>query len=166
MNKKGMFTSNSHEWETPPNVFDKLNAEYQFTLDPAADDNNKKCDIYFTKKEDGLKQSWKHYTVFCNPPYGREIGKWVKKAYEESKNGNTIVILIPARTDTSYWHDYIFNKADIIYFIKGRLKFSGSKVGAPFPSAIIVYNHPINIINNLQNTLCNSNYHKITTIGF
>ena len=133
------YSSKTNEWSTPKAFFDKLNKEFNFTLDPCATSENAKCTKYFTVEDDGLKQDWSKDTVFMNPPYGREIKRWIKKAYEESQKGATIVCLIPSRTDTAYWHNYIFGKADDIRFIKGRLKFGGSKNPAPFPSAIIIY---------------------------
>ena len=138
---KGLFTNNSNEWATPQELFDELNNEFHFTLDPASTHENAKCKKHFTIQEDGLKQSWKGETVFCNPPYGREIGKWVEKAYREHLGGSTIVLLIPARTDTKYWHEFIFGKAEV-RFLKGRVKFVLDGQGnnpAPFPSAIVVY---------------------------
>jgi site-specific DNA-methyltransferase (adenine-specific) len=137
---KVMYSSKKQDWETPQDLFNKLDKEFNFTLDPCANDKNHKCKKYYTIKDNGLKQSWKGETVFCNPPYGREIKKWVKKCYEESKNNDTkIVMLIPARTDTKYFHDYIYHKAKL-RFIKGRLKFSNSKNSAPFPSMLVIYN--------------------------
>lgn len=133
------YSSKSNEWATPQNLFDELNEEFNFTLDPCATDENAKCSKYFTIEDDGLSKDWSNEVVFMNPPYGREIKKWIKKAYEESLNGATVVCLIPARTDTTYWHDFIFDKADDIKFLKGRLKFGNSKNSAPFPSAIVVY---------------------------
>ena len=133
------YSSKTNEWSTPQAFFDELNKEFNFTLDPCATSENAKCTKYFTVEDDGLKQDWSKDVVFMNPPYGREIKYWVQKAYEESLKGATVVCLIPARTDTAYWHDYIFGKADDIRFIKGRLKFGGSKNPAPFPSAIIIY---------------------------
>ncbi len=133
------YSSKTNEWSTPQAFFDELNKEFNFTLDPCATSENAKCTKYFTVEDDGLKQDWSKDVVFMNPPYGREIKYWVQKAYEESLKGATVVCLIPARTDTTYWHDYIFGKADDIRFIKGRLKFGGSKNPAPFPSAIIIY---------------------------
>lgn len=133
------FSSKSNEWTTPQHLFDELNREYHFTLDPCATHENAKCEKYFTEKENGLLQDWSDDVVFMNPPYGREIKHWIKKAYEEILNGATVVCLIPARTDTTYWHDFIFDKAFDIRFLKGRLKFGDSKNSAPFPSAIIVY---------------------------
>ena len=133
------YSSKTNEWSTPQAFFDELNKEFNFTLDPCATSENAKCNKYFTVEDDGLKQDWSKDTVFMNPPYGREIKYWVQKAYEESLKGATVVCLIPARTDTAYWHDYIFGKADDIRFLRGRLKFGDSKNPAPFPSAIIIY---------------------------
>lgn len=131
----GLFTSNTPEWETPQDFFDKLNEEFHFDLDVCATDENHKCDKYYTKEQDGLamQSEWKG-TVWCNPPYGREIGKWVKACAEYSN----AVMLLPARTDTKWFHDYIYGKAQI-RFIKGRLKFGGSKNSAPFPSMVVVF---------------------------
>ena len=128
-----------------------MNDEFSFVLDAAATEKSAKCKRYFTPETDGLKQSWNlgGGTVFCNPPYGRTIGKWVEKAYNESKSGITIVLLIPARTDTSYFHDFIYGKAEI-RFVRGRLKFTdeygnenkdenGRSMPAPFPSMVVIY---------------------------
>lgn len=133
------FSSKSNEWTTPQYLFDELDDEFKFTLDPCATDENAKCSKYFTIEDDGLSKDWSNDVVFMNPPYGREIKKWIKKAYEESLSGATVVCLIPARTDTTYWHDFIFDKADDIRFLRGRLKFGNSKNSAPFPSAIVIY---------------------------
>ncbi|MDT0745472.1 phage N-6-adenine-methyltransferase [Mammaliicoccus sciuri] len=133
------FSSKTNEWSTPQTFFDELDKEFNFTLDPCATHDNAKCKKYYTIEDDGLLQDWSKDIVFMNPPYGREIKYWVQKAYEESLKGATVVCLIPARTDTSYWHEYIFGKADDIRFIKGRLKFGDGKNSAPFPSAVIVY---------------------------
>ena len=134
-----MFSSATDEWSTPPAFFRKLDMRFNFTLDPCADEQNHKCNKYFTESDDGLSKSWGGETVFCNPPYGREIKKWIKKAYEESqKPGTTVVMLIPSRTDTSYWHDYVMRASEIV-FVRGRLKFGDSKNSAPFPSAVIVF---------------------------
>ena len=136
--KQALFTSNSDEWETPSDLFMQLDKEFHFTLDPCCTEHNAKCKRYFTKHENGLMQSWNGETVFCNPPYSG-IAEWVRKAYEESLNkGTTVVLLIPSRTDTRYFHDYILDHAEI-RFIRGRLRFSGSKNRAPFPSLIAVY---------------------------
>lgn len=140
---KVLFSSKSMEWTTPKPFFNKLNKKFDFTLDPCAQSHNALCSRYFTVKEDGLKQSWKGHRAFVNPPYGRGIKEWVKKCYEESLNRETtVVMLIPARTDTRYWHDYVM-KADEIHMVKGRLKFGGGTNSAPFPSAVVVFRgHP------------------------
>lgn len=143
MNTKLMFSSETDQWSTPQDFYDKLNEEFHFTLDPCADEKNHKCDTYFTVEQNGLLQDWKGYTVFCNPPYGRSIKDWVKKCSDESKKNNIIVVmLIPARTDTKYQHDYIFPYANAICFIKGRLCFGEQKNSAPFPSQVVIFgNH-------------------------
>ena len=138
-NYTGLFSSNSDNWSTPQDLYNELNKEFNFTLDPCADVNNHKCAKYFTKEVDGLKQSWGGERTFVNPPYGRELPKWVRKAYMEHLKPNTVVVmLIPARTDTSYFHRYIYNHEEI-RFIKVDLKFGGSKNGAPFPSMLVIY---------------------------
>jgi len=141
MNTDIMFSSKTDLWETPQSFYDELDKEFQCTLDPCATPENAKCEMFFTKEMNGLTQNWGGCnSVFCNPPYGKEIGKWVKKAYEESKkNDTTVVMLIPARTDTAYFHDYIYHKAKEIRFVKGRLKFGQSKNAAPFPSMVVVF---------------------------
>lgn len=139
MNNKILFSSATHEWETPQEFFNVLNEEFKFTLDPCCTHENAKCQKHFTKEENGLSQSWNGETVFCNPPYGRELPQWIKKCYEESLKGATVVMLIPARTDTKAFHEYIYRKAEI-RFIKGRLKFGNSKNSAPFPSMIVIFN--------------------------
>ncbi len=140
LNTAVMFSSGTDLWATPQDFFDKLNKEFDFDLDPCATHKNAKCSKYFTKEIDGLKQDWQGYKVFCNPPYGRSIKDWVEKAYKESKKENTtVVMLIPARTDTRYFHEYIYNKAKEIRFVKGRLKFGDAKNSAPFPSMVVVF---------------------------
>ena len=143
-----MFSSKSDEWGTPRDLFENLNKKFNFTLDPCATSENKKCLKYYTKEQDGLSKDWSGETVFINPPYtGGAIGKWVKKAYEETEKNaeTTVVCLIPSRTDTRYWHDYCM-KASNIYFIKGRLRFDGeSDNSAPFPSAIIVFSKKLKL---------------------
>lgn len=136
-----MFSSATDQWSTPQDFFDALNEEFNFTLDPCADEFNHKCDKYYTVEEDGLKQDWGGEVVFCNPPYGIAIKDWVKKCSDESKNPDTtVVMLIPARPDTRYFHDYIYEKPNVeIRFIKGRLKFGDSKNAAPFPSMVVVF---------------------------
>ena len=140
MNTELHFSSNSVDWSTPKDLFNKLNDEFYFTLDPCADFTNHKCDRYYTKEQDGLKQDWSDEVVFCNPPYGKEVQKWVKKCFEEvySMKCKCAVMLLPARTDTRWFHDYIYNKAEV-RFIKGRLKFGGQNNPAPFPSMIVIF---------------------------
>ena len=136
----GLFTSRSDDWATPISLFAALNAEFQFDLDPCASDANHKCMDYFTAGDDGLKKDWGGRRVFCNPPYGRVMPAWVKKCSEEAKKPDTLVVmLIPARTDTAYFHDYIYGKAREIRFLRGRLHFNESKSAAPFPSMIVVF---------------------------
>ena len=131
-----MMSSNTDLRYTPQDVFDKLDYEFDFNLDPCATDENYKCNIYFTKEHDWLKQDWDNKNVFMNPPYWREIGKRVEKA-KWTKWG-VVVCLLPARTDTRRFHDYIYNQSEI-RFIKGRLKFGWSKNPAPFPSMIVIF---------------------------
>ena len=139
MNNELMFSSKTDLWSTPNDFFDKLNDEFHFTLDPCSTHENAKCYKHFTEEENGLLQDWGNEVVFCNPPYGRQIKDWVKKSYEESQKGNTtVVMLIPARTDTIYFHEYIYHKAEI-RFIKGRLKFGDAKNSAPFPSMVVIF---------------------------
>lgn len=139
MNKDLMFSSASEEWATPQDFFNELNKEFNFNLDPCANDDNHKCEKYFTKADNGLLQKWGGYNVFVNPPYGRVIGAWVEKAFNEAQEKDTlIVMLLPARTDTKWFHNFIYHKAEI-RFIKGRLKFGGSKNAAPFPSMIVIF---------------------------
>lgn len=138
MIQKKQYTSRSDEWSTPQDVFDELNAEFHFDLDPCATDENRKCENYFTKEQDGLKQNWGGYRVFCNPPYG-SIAKWTEKCFREGCKDNTLVVmLIPSRTDTRYFHNFIYNRAEI-RFVKGRIQFGDSGNNAPFPSMIVIF---------------------------
>lgn len=133
-----MFSSNSDEWATPQHIFDELDEEFGFDLDACANKNNHKCDDYYSIEDDGLSKDWSGRRVFCNPPYSN-IAEWVKKAFYETKNDNTLVVLlIPARTDTRYFQNYIYNRSEI-RFVKGRLKFGTSKNYAPFPSMIVIF---------------------------
>lgn len=138
---QALLSSKKMDWCTPQALFDELDREFNFTLDVAASDVNAKCGQYYTEEQDALAQPWQG-TVFCNPPYGRKIGKWVYKAYTSSKDGATVVLLIPSRTDTSYWHEYIFPNAEI-RFLRGRIKFEhedGTVLNpAPFPSAVVIF---------------------------
>lgn len=142
---KVLFSSKSNEWATPQDLYDKLNNKYNFTLDPCSTIENHKCNKFYTIKENGLIQDWSNEIVFCNPPYGREIYDWVKKCYNEYLKGTKIVLLIPSRTDTKYFHEFLYNKPNIkIQFIKGRLKFGNSDNSAPFPILLAYFN--INVI--------------------
>ena len=141
MKTEVLLSSKKMDWATPQDFFDKLNAEFHFTLDPCADDQNHKCEKYYTEEQDGLSQDWSGERVFCNPPYGRDVPKWVKKCVDETTTGDCelAVMLLHARTDTRWFHDYIYHKADEVRFVKGRLKFGGQKVNAPFPSMVVVF---------------------------
>lgn len=140
------FSSQRNDWATPQSVYEELNAEFGFCLDVCAWDWNTKAAVWLTPFDDALSLDWTWImrellnskpTAWMNPPYGREIGKWMRKAYEESKRGSRIVCLVPARTDTAWWHNYATK--GIVRFIRGRIKFDGHKSGAPFPSAIVVF---------------------------
>ena len=135
-----MFSSKTNMWETPQDFFDELNNEFHFTLDVCAVPENAKCEKFYTPDDDGLSQPWDG-TVWCNPPYGREIGKWVLTASIASgTRGTTVVMLLPARTDTRWFHDYIYQKERVeIRFLRGRLKFGNSKNSAPFPSMLAIF---------------------------
>lgn len=136
---RALFSSATDDWATPEDIFQELDKEFHFTLDPCADASNHKCERYFDKAVDGLSQNWGGYKVFCNPPYGRELPKWVEKSFREGHKDNTLVVmLIPARTDTKYFHDYILHRAEI-RFLKGRLKFGKSINSAPFPSMVVIF---------------------------
>lgn len=134
-----MFSSKDEVWSTPQDFYNRLDAEFHFTLDPCALPSNAKCKKYFTPDDDGLSQDWGGQVVFCNPPYGRKVKDWVRKCYEESrKPGTLVVLLVFARTDTAWFHDYVYGKAEI-RFVRGRLKFGGQKNPAPAPSMVVVY---------------------------
>lgn len=130
------FSSETVEWATPQALYDQLNKEFKFTLDPCSTPENAKCKKYFTKEDDGLSKSWKGERVFMNPPYGRVIGDWVKKA--ATGGGQLVVCLLPARTDTRWFHEYVYNMAEV-RFIKGRVKFGDGKQSAPFPSMLVIF---------------------------
>ena len=155
MDRKLMFSNINNAWCTPQSFFDKINEEFNFTLDPCCTEVSAKCKNFYTPQKDGLLQDWTGESVFVNPPYGRQIGKWVKKCYEEGQKKNTtVVLLIPSRTDTRYFHDYILGKAEI-RFLKGRLTFwdlDGEKykngdfksmTPAPFPSLLAIFKNKV-----------------------
>ena len=145
--EKVLFSRESDEWGTPNNLFIKLDKKYNFTIDVAASKRNYKCKKYYTKEDNGLFKDWSNEVVWCNPPYS-EIDLWVQKCYEESGKSKLIALLIPARTDTKYFHKYIYNKAELI-FIKGRLRFTNpNKSGsAPFPSMLVIYKEKVKLNN-------------------
>jgi len=132
------FSSRSCEWSTPMDLFARINAEHgPFDLDVCATSDNAKCARFYSIQQDGLQQTWTG-SCWCNPPYGRTIGQWVRKAWQSSLAGATVVCLLPSRTDTSWWHDYVEPFARV-QFLRGRVRFSGSTSGAPFPSAVVVF---------------------------
>jgi site-specific DNA-methyltransferase (adenine-specific) len=133
------FSSQKDTWATPQDFFDKLNNIHNFTLDVCAQPDSAKCPVYYTKEDDAFTKPWAG-TIWMNPPYGRQIGKWMKRAYEASLTGAKVVCLVPARTDTNWWWEFA-RKGDI-EFIRGRLKFGGVQTSAPFPSAVVVFNPP------------------------
>ncbi len=133
-----LYSSRTDEWPTPRSFFDQLNTEFQFTLDPCASADNTKCDSYFTKEDDGLMQDWGKHRVFCNPPYGRSMREWARKCYEAAQKGALVVLLAHSRTDTRWFHEWVYGKAEI-RFVKGRLKFGDGEQSAPFPSMVAVF---------------------------
>lgn len=147
MINKALYSSKNGSWETPRNLFDELNREFNFTLDACAPTENTKCPTFYTEQQDGLSMPWTG-RVWCNPPYGRKIGKWVEKPEKSAEEGATVVMLIPARTDTAWFHDHVYHKAEI-RFIRSRICFeldglpildkNGRPVSAPFPSMICVF---------------------------
>ena len=136
---KGLTSTGNIVAETPKYLFDKISSIFNFSLDACALPENAKCEIYYTPEDDGLSKPWMG-GVWCNPPYGREISSWVKKAYEESQKeyNSFVLMLLPARTDTKWWWDWVQGKATL-FFIKGRVKFGDHNVGAPFPSVLALY---------------------------
>ena len=130
------FSSATDQWATPQAFFDGVADEFAPETDVCALPQNAKCSRYFTPEQDGLKQPWQG-VCWMNPPYGRTIGAWVRKAFESARGGATVVCLLPARTDTAWWHDYVAHGE--IRFLRGRLKFGGSKNSAPFPSALVIF---------------------------
>ena len=137
MNSAVFYPSKTDMWATPQDFFDALDAEFHFTLDACAVKENAKCEAYYTPEQDGLDQPWTG-RVWCNPPYGRNVGQWVKKAHDTASGGGFVVMLLPARTDTRWFHDYIYGKTEV-RFIKGRLKFGSCQNAAPFPSMVVIF---------------------------
>ncbi len=137
------YSSESQEWATPQDLFDALHAEFGFDVDVCATPENAKCARYFTEQADGLVQDW-HGTCWMNPPYGDGIGRWIKKAWQSAQDGATVVCLVPARVDTSWWWDYC--RFGEIRLLRGRLKFGGGTTGAPFPSAVVIFGRAPNAL--------------------
>lgn len=138
---QSLFSSRSDEWPTPQAFFDMLDLEFRFTLDPCANRKNAKCPTFFTKKEDGLTQDWGTHRVFCNPPYGRSMRAWARKCYEASRGGALVVLLAHSRTDTRWFQDWVYRKAEL-RFVRGRLKFGDGAHPAPFPSLVAIFRPP------------------------
>ena len=139
---ESLYSSRTDEWATPQSFYNELHARFNFTLDPCASADNAKCAAYFTKDRDGLLQDWGTHRVFCNPPYGKLIRDWARKCYEASQQGALVVLLAHSRTDTRWFHDWVYRKADEIRFVRGRLKFGDGKQSAPFPSLVAVFRSP------------------------
>ena len=139
---RSLYSSRSEEWSTPRAFFEQLDKEFRFTLDPCATRSNRKCTRYFTRRQDGLKQDWDKQRVFCNPPYGRPMQAWAQKCFIASRSGALVVLLAHARTDTRWFHDWVYDKADEIRFVRGRLRFGDGSQSAPFPSLVAVYRPP------------------------
>lgn len=154
-----LFSSASENWATPQDLFDSLDYIFNFTLDPCSGPTNFKVSNHFTKEDDGLSKDWGGHKVFCNPPYGRNAtGDWIKKSFEESKKpGTIVVVLIPARTDTKWFHEYVYKTNAEIFFIKGRLKFGDSDNAAPFPSMLVIFGFQWMYMKN-KNVLNNPKY--------
>lgn len=131
-----LYSSNKTDWQTPPDIFEPLHREFDFTIDAAASAENALCARYWTIEDDALSKSWAGERVWCNPPYGREQVDWIEKAAQ--READIAVLLIPARTDTAVWHDFIFPLAEV-RFRRGRIKFVGAKSGSPFPSAFVIF---------------------------
>jgi phage N-6-adenine-methyltransferase len=137
-----LYSCRTDEWATPPDFFAALDAEFHFTLDPCASRENAKCRRFFTAADDGLAQHWGRHRVFCNPPYGPMMRTWARKCCEASRQGALVVLLAHARTDTRWFHDWVYGRADEIRLIKGRLKFGDGRQSAPFPSLVAVFRPP------------------------
>lgn len=140
MSKDALFTSKRPDWRTPRALFEQIDKEVGgFTLDVASSHDNALCKAHYTKEENGLVQPWAPHVCWCNPPYGRGVGRWMEKAWLESREGATVVVLVPARTDTQWFHGHVLGKATEIRFLKGRLRFDDGPHPAPFPSMLAFY---------------------------
>jgi site-specific DNA-methyltransferase (adenine-specific) len=140
-----LFSSDFHGYSTPSELFEWANKRFNFTVDVCADKSNHKCSKYYTEESNGLLQSWRDEVAWCNPPYNR-TKLWILKGINEIKNNDceTVVYLIPARVETKLWQEVIAPDASKIIFLKGRLKFSGNRNSAPFPSALVIFTQPWN----------------------
>jgi phage N-6-adenine-methyltransferase len=136
MLSRALFSSERHDWQTPHELFNQLNGEFGFELDVCATAENAKCGHFYSPEQDGLKQPWRG-VCWMNPPYGSALPAWMAKAYASSLDGATVVCLVPARTDTRWWHDFAMRGE--IRLVQGRLRFGHARFCAPFPSAIIVF---------------------------
>ena len=132
------FSSETDDWATPPDLFDQVDREFNFDLDVCASSSNAKCPEYFTREDDGLLQLWAPRRCWMNPPYGRQIGRWLEKASDTAIGGGLVAALVPARTDTQWWHRWVMTSSEI-RFVEGRIKFGGSKSAAPFPNALVIF---------------------------
>jgi site-specific DNA-methyltransferase (adenine-specific) len=139
---EALYSSRSEEWSTPPNFFRLLDDEFHFTLDACATVANAKCKTFFTKRQDGLRQDWGTEIVFCNPPYGKQMRAWARKCHDAALSGATVVMLAHSRTDTKWFHEWVYERAAEIRFVRGRLKFGDGRQSAPFPSLIAIFKPP------------------------
>jgi phage N-6-adenine-methyltransferase len=164
---KALYSSDKEDWETPQALFDKLDKEFHFNMDVAANEHNAKCPMFFDRNDDGLKMSWAEYAppdgrravVFLNPPYGKAIGQWMAKAVKEAQAGALVVCLVHARTDTSWFQNWVIPWASEVRFIRGRVKFGDGKQSSPFPSCLVIYQpFPVEAIG--QNGPAMSSYHQ------
>ena len=136
---KALFTSDTNEWGTPRHLFDLIHGEFGFDLDVCANAENAKCERFYSKEQNGLALPWAPSRCWMNPPYGREIGRWVARAKIEAVAGALVVGLVPARTDAAWWHENVMRGATEVRLIAGRLCFGRSLTPAPFPSAVVVW---------------------------
>lgn len=138
-----LHSTGKDDWETPPKLFDLFNGIYSFTLDAAASAENRKCEAYLSKADNALRRDW-WGRVWLNPPYSRDVGKWINQAARQVERGNAelVACLVYARTETVWWHDVVMRKASEIVFLRGRVRFTGAPAGAPAPSVVVVFSRP------------------------
>ena len=153
---QSLFSSRSEEWSTPHSFYDVLNEEFKFSLDPCASAENTKCRTFFTKHHNGLTQDWNTHCVFCNPPYGKTMSQWARKCFDASQSGATVVLLAHSRTDTRWFHEWVYGKAEI-RFVRGRLRFGDGRQSAPFTSMVAVFRpHVRQSLRTFQNSALNA----------